>query len=215
MRSLCLLAFLLVATGVSTGAAAPSSSSADLKVTVQDQTGAALVIAVVTFVDSAGASHTLTVDARGVATFTALPEGARRAACRGRRLPVVQRTDHAQEGRERHHPPAAARRTSTSRSWCGRTRRIVRATHSSARSTSSRSPSCPTIRTSCEQVLEQMAGPGATMRVNGFRGGRLPPKIQIRSDPLPHELVSPPRTTRPAASASTSSPSPAWTAGAA
>ncbi len=31
-----------------------------------------------------------------------------------------------------------------------------------------------------EQVLQQMAGPGATIRVNGFRGGKLPPKSQIR-----------------------------------
>ena len=31
-----------------------------------------------------------------------------------------------------------------------------------------------------EQILMQMAGPGATMRVNGFRGGRLPPKSQIQ-----------------------------------
>ncbi|MEX2271529.1 MAG: carboxypeptidase regulatory-like domain-containing protein [Vicinamibacterales bacterium] len=30
-------------------------------------------------------------------------------------------------------------------------------------------------------LLEQMAGPGATIRVDGFRGGRLPPKEQIRS----------------------------------
>src|SRR5205823_7625781 len=30
-----------------------------------------------------------------------------------------------------------------------------------------------------EQVLRDMAGPGAVMRVNGFRGGRLPPKDQI------------------------------------
>jgi hypothetical protein len=30
-----------------------------------------------------------------------------------------------------------------------------------------------------EQVLKDMAGPGAVMRVNGFRGGRLPPKDQI------------------------------------
>ena len=29
------------------------------------------------------------------------------------------------------------------------------------------------------QVLEQMAGPGAMLRVNGFSGGRLPPKSQI------------------------------------
>src|SRR5436309_9018312 len=31
-----------------------------------------------------------------------------------------------------------------------------------------------------EQVLRDMAGPGATLRVNGFRGGRLPPKSQIQ-----------------------------------
>jgi carboxypeptidase family protein len=30
-----------------------------------------------------------------------------------------------------------------------------------------------------EQVLRDMAGPGAVLRVNGFRGGRLPPKDQI------------------------------------
>ncbi len=32
-----------------------------------------------------------------------------------------------------------------------------------------------------EQVLRQMAGPGGTIRVDGFRGGKLPPKSQIRS----------------------------------
>jgi hypothetical protein len=32
-----------------------------------------------------------------------------------------------------------------------------------------------------EKVLTEMAGPGATIRVDGFRGGRLPPKSQIRS----------------------------------
>jgi hypothetical protein len=42
------------------------------------------------------------------------------------------------------------------------------------------------------QVLEQMAGPGAMIRVNGFQGGRLPPKSQIaeirfRFDPFSAE----------------------------
>ena len=32
-----------------------------------------------------------------------------------------------------------------------------------------------------ERVLKEMAGPGATIRVDGFRGGKLPPKAQIRS----------------------------------
>jgi len=31
-----------------------------------------------------------------------------------------------------------------------------------------------------EQAIRNMAGPGATFRVNGFRGGKLPPKNQIR-----------------------------------
>jgi hypothetical protein len=32
-----------------------------------------------------------------------------------------------------------------------------------------------------ENVLKEMAGPGTTLRVDGFRGGKLPPKSQIRS----------------------------------
>jgi hypothetical protein len=32
-----------------------------------------------------------------------------------------------------------------------------------------------------ERVLKEMAGPGATIRMDGFRGGKLPPKSQIRS----------------------------------
>jgi Carboxypeptidase regulatory-like domain len=32
-----------------------------------------------------------------------------------------------------------------------------------------------------EEVLNRMGGPGATIRVDGFRGGKLPPKSQIRS----------------------------------
>ena len=32
-----------------------------------------------------------------------------------------------------------------------------------------------------ERVLKEMAGPGAVLRMDGFRGGKLPPKSQIRS----------------------------------
>jgi carboxypeptidase family protein len=32
-----------------------------------------------------------------------------------------------------------------------------------------------------EKILKEMAGPGASIRVDGFRGGKLPPKSQIRS----------------------------------
>ena len=64
-----------------------------------------------------------------------------------------------------------------------------------------------------EQALKDMAGPGAVMRVNGFRGGRLPPKDQIaRSGST--GTCSPPTRTSPGSSRSTSSPSRASTAGA-
>ena len=50
------------------------------------------------------------------------------------------------------------------------------------------------------EQLEQMAGPGAVLRVNGFSGGRLPPKSQIaeirfRFDPV---LGREPRSRLPA-----------------
>ena len=36
-----------------------------------------------------------------------------------------------------------------------------------------------------EAVLKAMAPPGSTIRVDGFTGGKLPPKSQIRSIRLP------------------------------
>lgn len=39
-----------------------------------------------------------------------------------------------------------------------------------------------------EQALKDMAGPGAVIRIDGFRGGRLPPKNQIQSPHPPHPL---------------------------
>jgi hypothetical protein len=41
-----------------------------------------------------------------------------------------------------------------------------------------------------ESALKEMAGPGATIRVDGFRGGRLPPKSQIRSIRFSRDLFA-------------------------
>ena len=41
-----------------------------------------------------------------------------------------------------------------------------------------------------ESVLKEMAGPGATIRVDGFRGGRLPPKSQIRSIRFSRDMMA-------------------------
>ena len=41
-----------------------------------------------------------------------------------------------------------------------------------------------------ESVLKEMAGAGATIRVDGFRGGRLPPKSQIRSIRFSRDMMA-------------------------
>ncbi len=41
-----------------------------------------------------------------------------------------------------------------------------------------------------ESVLKEMAGPGAAIRVDGFRGGKLPPKSQIRSIRFSRDMFS-------------------------
>jgi hypothetical protein len=41
-----------------------------------------------------------------------------------------------------------------------------------------------------ESTLKEMAGPAATIRVDGFRGGRLPPKSQIRSIRFSRDLFA-------------------------
>ena len=158
---------------------APSSSSADLKVTVQDQTGAALVIAVVTFVDSAGASHTLAVDARGVAAFAALPEGPGELrvtadAFQSYRGPIVLKK--------------GANAVSLQLPLANITAEIVVRQDEADRQGNSfvstlderQIAELPDDPDELEQMLQQMAGPGAVMRINGFRGGQMPPKNQIR-----------------------------------
>lgn len=49
------------------------------------------------------------------------------------------------------------------------------------------------------QQLQDMAGPGAVIKVDSFEGAALPPKAQIRSIRIPATSL-PPRTTAPAAS---------------
>ena len=55
---------------------------------------------------------------------------------------------------------------------------------------SSKSTRCRTTRTKWRSVLKEMAGPGATIRVDGFRGGRLPPKSQIRSIRFSRDMMA-------------------------
>jgi hypothetical protein len=153
---------------------------AELRVTVLDQTGAALITASVTVVNEAGVPRVAAVDEKGVAVFAGL-------AATTLALRVEAEAFETYEGRLALRRGANA--IAVELPLAGLNEEIVvREDVEDVRGNSfSRSlgdheiAELPDDPDELEQMLMQMAGPGATMMVNGFRGGRLPPKSQIRS----------------------------------
>ena len=154
------------------------SGSASLKVVVLDQTGAALVTAGVTVVDPSGAARTYQVDERGEVSIPGLTAGTW----------IVRAEAEAFEPFE--GPVTLTRGTNTltlSLPLAGLAEEVVVIMDTGSASSGfittlseQELAELPDDPDELEQVLMQMAGPGATMRVNGFRGGRLPPKSQIQ-----------------------------------
>ncbi len=179
-RLFVLLSLLAVPAWPVLAADAPPAATSDLKVTVQDQTGAALIIASVTIVDAAGTPHTLQVDDHGIATFTALATGSYQLKADAESFQSYDGPITLKKG---------ANQITLTLPLAGLNEQvIVRNSTEDARGnsfTSELTPQeiaeLPDDPDELQQVLDQMAGPGATMRVNGFTGGRLPPKSQIRS----------------------------------
>ncbi|HEX8180832.1 MAG TPA: TonB-dependent receptor [Pyrinomonadaceae bacterium] len=162
-----------------------NAGEAGLRVTVFDQNGAVVVGASVELLTSAGVPVQSSVtDERGVAAFTKLTPGklhlrvtaqgfepqtsadvVLRAGTNARdvRLEVAGLKEDVSVGLD-----AQERKTDP------------RGDTFSNVLTPAQIAQLPDDPDEMEQVLQQMAGPGATIRVNGFRGGKLPPKSQIR-----------------------------------
>jgi hypothetical protein len=158
---------------------APPAGPSDLKVTVIDQSGAALVIATVTLVDAAGVPRTVPVDQRGQAVFEGLTPGKYT-------LKAAAQAFQSFEG------PIAIKKgpnaVTLNLPLAGLAEEVVVKNDTTDASgngfNTSLSPQqiaeLPDDPDELEQMLNQMAGPDAVIRVNGFRGGRLPPKSQIQ-----------------------------------
>jgi hypothetical protein len=173
---------LLVALGAPARAAdaPPPATQADVRVTVVDQTGAALIIASVTLVDATGTPHAVKVDDRGVATFAGLAPGEYRLKADAEGFQSYDAPYTVKKGANQltlKLPLAGLNEQVTVR----RSEDDVRGNSFTTQLSQQEIAELPDDPDELEQVLEQMAGPGATMRVNGFTGGRLPPKSQIRS----------------------------------
>jgi Carboxypeptidase regulatory-like domain len=158
---------------------------ATLQVTVFDPSGAVIVGAQVHTVDAAGVVRTLPTNDRGQAVFEGLTPGRYTLRAESPGFEPGELTNVRVRGRStRRDMRLAIQRVSED---------LVVGHDPREAQTDPRGDSFATVLTpeqlaalpddpdEMEEALTQMAGPGAVMRVNGFRGGRLPPKAQIQS----------------------------------
>ena len=172
-----LLVSVLAAPAARADEAAPSP--AELRVTVIDPTGAALVTATVTVTDAGGVPRLSRVNGRGVAIFSDLIAAAYQVRVEADAFAPSEGTLELKKGLN-----AIVVRLALA----GLEEEVIvtenaedlRGNGFTSSMSEQEIAELPDDPDELEQVLLQMAGPGATMRVNGFRGGRLPPKSQIR-----------------------------------
>src|SRR5882762_3360675 len=178
----CLLAALFAASAL----AQPPQSDASLRVTVADPSGAVIIGARVTLRQAQGEGATTALDtgARGDVTFASLGPGRYTVHVESPGFePAEVRDVRVRAGSNRREVKLAiAKLTATVE--VGRDPR--------ERGSDPRGDAFATVLSAAEidelpddpdemeQALRDMAGPGAVLRVNGFRGGKLPPKSQIQ-----------------------------------
>jgi hypothetical protein len=158
---------------------ASAQNQSALRVTVRDETQAALIHAVVTLVDAAGVEKQVLVDEGGVAAFNSLVPGNYQVRVeaegfqpfagpftmkRGNNTAIATLTVAIREDIVVNEESAATRRDN------GFTQTLSQEDINGL----SDDPE------EMAEQLRQMAGPGAQIFIDGFRGGRLPPKDQIQ-----------------------------------
>ncbi len=153
---------------------------ATLRVTVLDQTEAALIIGQVSIVDARGVEQMATVDNRGVATFENLTPGAYQVKASAESFRTITTPFTVRRGENRttlrlalatiEQTIVVEDKTAADRRDNGFTQTL----------TQEQIDSLPDDPDEMAEELMRMAGPGAQIFVNGFRGGRLPPKDQIQ-----------------------------------
>ena len=183
---LCLCALLaLLPCAPAARAQSRNVPDANLRVTVSDSNGAVVVGARVELLSEQGAvvQESMT-DERGAAAFTHLAPGklSLRVTAQGFEPQIVNELKLRGGANSRDvRLEVASMREEVSVAPSAQERRTdPRSDAFSNVLTAAQIAQLPDDPDELEQVLQQMAGPGATIRVNGFRGGKLPPKSQIR-----------------------------------
>ncbi|MBY0495657.1 MAG: carboxypeptidase regulatory-like domain-containing protein [Cyanobacteria bacterium] len=175
------VAALVATTSVAAAQAVQGSGlGSSLRVTVLDQTEAALIIAQVTIVDSRGVEQTAAVDDRGVAVFENLSTGNYQVKATADGFRPINTPFNVRRGENRttlRLALATIEQTVVVQDQNAADRRDNGFTQTLSQEEIDSLPDDPD---EMAEALMRMAGPGAQIFVNGFRGGRLPPKDQIQ-----------------------------------
>jgi hypothetical protein len=153
---------------------------ATLRVTVLDQTDAALIIAQVTIVDARGVEQSAVVDDRGVAIFANLAPGVYQVKASAESFRPITTPFTVRRGDNRTTLRLALATIEQSIKVEEKDAASSRDNGFTQTLTQEEIDSLPDDPDEMAEELMRMAGPGAQIFVNGFRGGRLPPKDQIQ-----------------------------------
>jgi len=151
-----------------------------LRVTVLDQTEAALIIAQVTIVDSRGVEQTAPVDDRGVAVFENLNPGNYQVKATAESFRPLATPYNVRRGENRTTLRLALATIEQTVLVLDQSAADRRDNGFTQTLTQDEIDSLPDDPDEMAEELMRMAGPSAQIFVNGFRGGRMPPKDQIQ-----------------------------------
>lgn len=157
-----------------------TGAGSTLRVTVLDQTEAALIIAQVSVVDSSGSEQTLPVNDRGVAEFVALAPGPYQVTAIANDFRALSMPFNVRPGRNETTLRLALATIEQSVLVQDESLADRRDNGFTQTLTQEEIDTLPDDPDDMADELMRMAGPGAQIFVDGFRGGRLPPKDQIQ-----------------------------------
>jgi hypothetical protein len=174
IRSLCLFACVALLP-----VPAWAQSQSTLRVTVRDETEAALIHATVTLTDALGVARQVLVDESGVASFTGLAQGQYQIAVEAAGFQSFSGQFNVRRGNN----TAIATLVVAFREQVEVKEVSAESRRDNGFTTTLTKEDIDALSDDPDEMadqLAQMAGPGAQLFINGFRGGRLPPKDQIQ-----------------------------------
>ncbi len=173
---------MIALVGTSTVDTVAQTAAADgtMRITVLDPTGGRLVSAQVTLVDPAGIERTVAANVNGVAVFDGLTPGTYQARATAEGFSTVRMPLVVKRGENQTTLRLAIAGVEQTINVQGESPAQRRDNGFTQTLTADEIDALSDDPDEMADQLAELAGPGAQIYVDGFRGGRLPPKAQIQ-----------------------------------